>query len=254
MENPMSATRNFLITLSLAWVFAVSPALAGKGTVLITGANRGIGLALAEQFVEAGYQVIGTARKPAKATELEKLGARVEQLDVAEPDSVAAMAKRLQNTPIDILVNNAGITGHMAADLAATDIEQLDWVFQVNSLGPLRVTQALLPMLDSGDKKQVVNISSMMGSMELNTWGGYIGYRGSKAALNSFNQTLAVEMGKQGYVFVVMHPGYVQTEMNKGAGEISPQESATGIFKVIEGLKPSDNGAFYDNNGKAMPW
>lgn len=250
----MSASRNILLVLALALVLPTSPALAGEDTVLITGANRGIGLALAEQFVEAGYQVIGTARKPGKAVALKDLGARVEQLDVADPNSVAALASRLGNTSIDILVNNAGIVGHTAADLAATDIEQLDHVFQVNTFGPLRVTQALLPMLESGSKKQVINITSMMGSMELNTWGGYIGYRGSKAALNSFNQTLAIELGKQGYVVIVMHPGYVQTDMNAGEGEISSQKSAAGIFKVINNLSAKDNGAFYDNDGKSLPW
>ncbi len=243
-----------LIGLVLTLSLLPLQAFGKEPTVLITGANRGIGLALAQQFTDAGYTVIGTARKPARATALKDLGARVEQLDVGNPDSVAALAKRLDNTPVDILINNAGIIGHVAADLATTDIEQLDWVFQVNTLGPLRVTQALLPSLESGGRKQVINITSMMGSMELNTWGGYIGYRGSKAALNSFNQTLAMEMGKQGYVFVVMHPGYVQTDMNAGEGDITSQKSAAGIFKVIGNLSAKDNGAFYDNDGKSMPW
>ncbi len=252
----MKRIPSYLLGLVLISSLLLLPlqAFSKEPTVLITGANRGIGLALAQQFTDAGYTVIGTARKPAKAIALKELGAQVEQLDVANPASVADLAKRLTDTPIDILINNAGIVGHVAADLTATDIEQLNYVFQVNTFGPLRVTQALMPMLAAGSKKRVVNITSMMGSMELNTWGGYIGYRGSKAALNSFNQTLAMEMGKQGYVFVVMHPGYVQTEMNAGEGAISAQTSAAGIFKVIEKLGAADNGAFYDNNGKSLPW
>ena len=250
----MSLNRSALITLSLAWILAVSPAFAEKGTVLITGANRGIGLALAEQFVDAGYQVIGTARKPAKAAALKGLGAQVEQLDVADPNSVAALASRLGNTPIDILVNNAGIVGHTTPNLASLDIEKLNLVFQVNTFGPLRVTQALMPMLASGQKKQVINISSMMGSMKLNTWGGHIGYRGSKAALNSFNQTMAIDLGKQGYVFVVMHPGYVQTEMVNNTGDISAEVAVERLMQRIEELDMSNSGTFWHSNGEVLPW
>jgi len=116
------------------------------------------------------------------------------------------------------------------------------------------VTQALLPNLDASEGKQVANISSMMGSMELNTWGCCLGYRGSKAALNSFNKTLSMELGKREFVFVVLHPGYVKTDMNKGGGNITTGESAAGLFKVISQLKAEDNGKFYDYQGKAMPW
>jgi NAD(P)-dependent dehydrogenase (short-subunit alcohol dehydrogenase family) len=250
----MRLFRSYITGLFLTLSILPLQVLSAEKTVLITGANRGIGLALAEQFNNAGYQVIGTARKPAKADALKKLGARVEQLDVADAKSVKELATRLLNTPIDILINNAGITGHSADSLATLDVEQLDWVYQVNTLGPLRVTQALQPNLEQGKLKQVVDVSSMMGSMELNTWGGYIGYRASKAALNSFNKTLSVELGKQGYTFVVVHPGYVQTDMNEGQGEISSQQSAQGLYKVIADLKSSDNGHFYDHTGKAMPW
>ncbi len=250
----MTRSIQILFTACLLILQSLPIQAADKGTVLITGANRGIGLALAEQFTAAGYQVIGTARKPEKATELAKLGARLEALDVTDTDSVAQLSNRLEGIAIDILINNAGISGHNTKEFASLDIEQLDWVFQVNSFGPLRVTQALLPQLALGSKKQIINISSMMGSMELNTWGGYLGYRGSKSALNSFNTTLSVEYGKKGYTFVVMHPGYVQTDMNNGNGEITPTTSAEGIFKVVSGLKPADNGAFYDHSGKTMPW
>ena len=225
-----------------------------QSTVLITGANRGIGLALAQNFAEAGYQVIGTARSPKKATALEAVGARVEQLDVTDPDSVSALGQRLKGLPIDILINNAGIGGGDSTDMAALDVEEMMRVLNVNTLGPVRVTQALFPNLLAGNNKLTISISSMMGSMELNTWGCCAGYRASKAALNSINKAFALDFADQGMTFVVMHPGYVQTDLTEGGGDISPQQSAEGLMSVILGLKHSDTGKFYDWQGKELPW
>jgi NAD(P)-dependent dehydrogenase (short-subunit alcohol dehydrogenase family) len=240
--------------LTLALSLIPEPLLAAEGTVLITGANRGIGLALARKFSKEGYDVIGTARKPDAATELKKTGARILQLDVANQSSVDAMAAELEDTPIDIVINNAGIAGHSAPNLADLKVDYLSPVLNVNTLGPLRVTQALIDNVMASDRKLVVNISSMMGSMELNTFGCCLGYRASKAALNSITVTLAVNYKDEDIAFVTMHPGYVQTDMNEGRGEISPMKSAAGIFRVIEGLDKSDSGKFYDNDGNAMPW
>ena len=182
-----------LLFLGLCLLLPIASAQSAdaKGTVLITGANRGIGLALSEQFIKGGYTVIGTARKPAAADALRAAGAQVEQLDVSSQESAAALAERLQGTPIDIVVNNAGIIGHNSKDFASLDVDQLHGVLDVNSLGPLRVTQALLPNLEAGQGKTVVNISSVMGSIEKN-WGCCIGYRASKSALNMMNSTLAL--------------------------------------------------------------
>jgi len=252
--DPMSILKRMLLSLSLISSVTIVPGSFAAETVLITGANRGIGLALAQQFEQAGYDVIGTARKPNKAKKLRALGVRLEQLDVADPNSVSALAKRLEGEVIDILVNNAGIGGHSTDTFAELNIEKLDKVYNINSLGPLRVTQALLPNLGASKHKRVANISSRMGSIELNTWGCCFGYRGSKAALNSFNKTLSMEFAGQGFVFVVLHPGYVKTDMTKGRGNITTSESAGGLFKVISQLKPEDNGKFYDFKGKAMPW
>ncbi len=247
-------TRLLLVSLVFLGCTAGQAIAAGKGVVLITGANRGIGLALAREFSSHGYTVIGTARSPGKATELKALGARVERLDVADPDSVEALAKRLDGESVDILVNNAGIIGHDAGTLAELDVEKLDTVISVNTLGPLRVTQALMPALEAGDGRTVVNISSMMGSMELNTWGCCLGYRASKAALNSISRTLALDFADRNMVFVVLHPGYVQTDMNEGKGHITALQSAQGLFGVITGLDRDDNGGFFDYQGKPMPW
>jgi NAD(P)-dependent dehydrogenase (short-subunit alcohol dehydrogenase family) len=227
---------------------------ADKATVLITGANRGIGLALAQSYVRDGYSVIGTARKPEKAAALKDTGARVEQLDVTNSESVRAMAARLEGVPVDILINNAGVAGGDSRDMAALDVDAIMLTLDVNTLGPLRVIQALYPNLQAGERKLVVNISSMMGSNELNTWGCCAGYRASKAGLNAINTTLAQDFGKEGMTFVVMHPGYVQTDMNEGKGNITPAQSAEGLVSVISGLSPSDNGKYYDWQGKALPW
>jgi len=243
-----------LMVMLLSVTSITSRSAESAGTVLITGANRGIGLALAEQFIDGGYTVIGTARKPVQAAELKAAGARVEQLDVTSQASVDALARHLTGESIDILINNAGIIGHDAQDFAELDVNKLDRTMDVNLYGPLRVTQALLPNVYQGKIRLVVNMSSMMGSMEMNTWGCCVGYRASKAALNSANKSLALDLGKQGLTFVVMHPGYVKTDMNKGKGNYSAQESAAGLYTVISGLDKSDNGKFFDFHGKELPW
>ena len=239
--------------VTLALPFAAQSSDAG-GTVLVTGANRGIGLALAETFHANGYDVIGTARKPGNADELNALGVRVEQLDVTDPASIKALAASLGGEAVDILINNAGIKGHDAQNLADLDIEQLKIVLDVNSLGPLRVTQALMPNVQASDRKIVANISSMMGSMELNTWGCCLGYRASKSAVNSFTKTLSVNYKDSELVFVTMHPGYVQTDMNDGQGNITTKQSAEGLFRVITGLTAANSGGYYDWKGEELPW
>ncbi len=224
------------------------------GTVLITGANRGIGLAIAEKFSESGYLVIGTARKPDAAKELRQLPVRILQLDVTNPASVALLASSLDGEAIDILINNAGMLSVEASEFADVDIDALVTEYRVNALGALRVTQALLPNVLAGKQKVVANISSMMGSQELNTFGCCLGYRASKAALNSFTKTLAVDLAETDIAFVAIHPGYVKTDMNGGQGAITSEQSAAGLFKVISALSKADSGKFYNYDGASMPW
>lgn len=226
---------------------------AETATVLITGANRGIGLEYARQFEAKGYTVIGTARKPGDATELAALGVRVEALDVTDAASVAALAKRLEGVPIDVLVNNAGIADRDESSVLTTDIALFERTFAVNTLGPLRVTQALLPNLRAGGRKHIVNMSSRLGSIALNN-GNYPAYRASKAALNQINRNLSVDLGKQGFVVVVVHPGWVRTEMGGAEAPLLPDESVRGLVALIERLQSSDNGRFYDYLGAEIPW
>ncbi len=222
-------------------------------TVLITGANRGLGLEFARQFSAAGSNVIGTARHPDEAEELKSLGVRVEKLDVTDSESVARLAAILGDEPVDILINNAGIGGRELS-IDGLDVDALDRFFQVNTLGPMRVTQALLPALRKGDRKLVVNITSMLGSLERNTWGGAYGYRESKAALNMFTRSLAIELKDDGFTCIVMNPGWVRTRMGGTNARLSPQESISAMIGVIDKLTPQDTGQFFSYTGERQPW
>jgi len=243
---------NLLAAIMLSAIANPAPAADGQ-TVLITGANRGIGLEYARQFAAKGYNVIGTARDPAAATELRAIIERIEALDVADAASVAALAKRLDGIAIDILINNAGVGGRDDNDLASIDFEQMQNTFAVNAFGPLRVIQSLMPNLRLGQRKLVIGMSSQLGSIERSN-GGMYAYRASKTALNQFNKILASELGPQGFVFTVLHPGWVQTEMGGANATLTPQESVRGLVGVIEKLGPDDNGRFYDYQGKTIPW
>lgn len=222
-------------------------------TVLITGANRGIGLEYASQFSEKGYTVIGTARNPDSAEELSVIADRVEQLDVADPASVAALAKRLEGVPIDILINNAGIFERQDTTIDGVDYEMMERTFAVNTLGPLRVTQALLPNLRAGQRKLIVSMSSQLGSIE-NSNGRWYAYRASKSALNQINKIWSAELGPDGFTCVVVHPGWVRTDMGGPNATYSTEESVAGLVNVIAGLDAGDNGRFYDFQGNPIPW
>lgn len=227
----------------------------GGRTVLITGANRGIGLEFAKQLHAAGWKVIATAREPDKADDLKSLGkeVRLEALDVASGESVAALVKRLKDQPIDLLINNAGVSsaGSRLPDIKMEDFEH---VIEVNAIGPVRVTQALLPSLKSGKGKLIVNITSGLGSIEQNRGGGQYGYRESKAALNMFTRSIAAELKRDGFICIAIHPGWVQTDMGGPRATLTPEQSITGMRKVIDGLKPEDSGKFWSYDGTNLPW
>lgn len=240
----------FLCLVSLSGAVAAAPE---SGTVLITGANRGLGFEFARQFKARGYHVIGTARKPDKAEALRKLGVQVEQLDVADDASARALAQRLAGRSIDILINNAGIIGAGARSFTDLDFTKMVQTYQINALGPMRVTQALYENLKQAKAPKIVNITSVMGSIGMNFGGGY-DYRASKAALNMLSNTLAKELGKDGFICVVIHPGWVQTDMGGSNAPVTPKESISGMLAVIDGLDSTANGKFYDYSGKELPW
>ena len=222
-------------------------------TVLITGANRGIGLECARQFAAKGYRVIGTARDPADARELSAVADRVEPLHVTDAASVAALARRLDGVAIDILLNNAGVFDPNDVTVDTVDFAVMEQTLAVNTLGPLRVTQALLPNLRAGKRRTILNLSSQLGSIA-DSSGRWYAYRASKAALNQITRILSVELAPEGFVFVVLHPGWVRTDMGGANATYSPQESVAGLVAVIEKLGPADNGRFYDFKGTPIPW
>lgn len=231
---------------------------ADERTVLVTGANRGLGLEFSRQFSDAGWKVIATAREPDKAEELHQLGARVQvvQLDVTDAKSVAALAKELAGTPLDLLINNAG---HGVAIEGGPKLEELkiadfELLMQVNAIGPVRVVQALLPNLRAGKGKTIVGITSGLGSIAWNLGGAYYGYRESKAALDMFTRTLAAELKPEGFVCIALMPGWVKTDMGGPNATMTPEQSITAMRKVIDQLKPADTGKLFNFDGTNPPW
>lgn len=223
-------------------------------SVLITGANRGIGLELARQYSESGWCVIGTARAPDEATELSSLdNARVLQLDVTDQESVTRFAGELGDEPVDVLINNVGILPMMNS-VPKIDLVVFSNILAVNTVGPVRVTQAVLPNLRKGKLKKIINITSYLGSIAENTSGQFYGYRESKAALNMFTRSLAAELRGEGFTCVVLHPGWVQTDMGGPQAPVPVEESAAGLRKVIDTLAPEDNGTFRTWRGETMDW
>ncbi|MCA9679016.1 MAG: SDR family oxidoreductase [Kofleriaceae bacterium] len=220
---------------------------------LVTGATRGIGLELARQLVARGDAVIGTARDPDHADALRATGARVEALTVDDPASVAALGARLAGTAIDVLVNNAGIGGHGGGlpDLTAAELHRY---LAINAIGPVLVTQALLPSLRAGRLRRIAHVSSLMGSVADNTSGGAYGYRASKAALNMFNRSLAHELGRDGFVCVVLNPGWVQTDMGGARAPLPVAQSVADLLARIDGLTAADSGRFFHHDGRELPW
>lgn len=220
---------------------------------IITGANRGLGLEFARQLRAAGWDVVGTARDPKEAAELRTVGATVLQLDVTDQASVDALAAEIGDLPVDLLINNAG-TGGRVQKLEELDPDEAREVFEVNCLGPMRVTKALLPALRRGQKKLVVNITSALGSIERNTGGGYYGYRESKAALNMFTRSLAAELGPEKFICIALSPGWVQTRMGGPAAQLTPEQSITAMRAVIAKLGAADNGSYFSHTGERLPW
>lgn len=220
---------------------------------LVTGANRGLGLEFVRQLATRGENVIATARNPEGATALNALDVRVEALDVGDPDSVAAFAARLGDRPIAVLINNAGY-GVRSVPLEELDVEALDVFFQINTLGPLRVTRALLPNLRAGSKRRIAHVTSKMGSITDNGSGGAYGYRASKAALNAINKSLSIDLAPEGFTSVVLHPGWVQTDMGGPSAAIGVEESVRGMLSVVDGLGADHNGRFFNYDGSELPW
>jgi NAD(P)-dependent dehydrogenase (short-subunit alcohol dehydrogenase family) len=216
--------------------------------IVITGANRGIGLEMARQFVARGDTVTALCRSASPA--LRDLGARIiDDVDVTA-DDLSALTDAFGDAPIDVLINNAGLLSfeHLG-DLNLASIRQQ---FEVNALGPLKITHALLGNLREGSKVGLV--TSRMGSLADNTSGRQYGYRMSKAALNMAGVSLAHDLKRKGIAVVLLHPGFVRTEMTRGNGNVEPDEAAKGLIARIDALTLETTGSFWHADGQQLPW
>ena len=217
-------------------------------TVLITGCNRGIGLQLASQLHARGDSVIVVCRSASE--ELSKLGIRViSGIDVSDGTSIKALATELDGETIDILINNAGILRR--DEFGELDYDDMITQYKVNTLGPLRVTEALRDNLGEGSKVAIV--SSRVGSIDDNSSGNYYGYRASKTAVNQIGTNLMHELKPRGIAVAILHPGLVATEMTGGQG-ITPEESAKGLIQRIDDLTIDTTGGFWHAEGYRLPW
>jgi NAD(P)-dependent dehydrogenase (short-subunit alcohol dehydrogenase family) len=218
-------------------------------TSLVTGANRGIGLAVARRLAARGDRVIGVCRQP--SDDLDRLSVSVEAgVDLASDEDVAALASRLEGSRLDLLVLNAGIL--RPDDLDGLSLADVHTQIEVNAIAPLRVVKALRPYLHQGSK--IAAITSRMGSVGDNGSGGYYGYRMSKAALNAMAMSLARDLRVAGIAVAILHPGYVRTDMTGHAGNVTPDESARQLIERIDGLTLENTGTFWHANGEVLPW
>ena len=226
--------------------------------VVITGANRGIGLEFVSQYLADGWQVYGCCRRPESATQLAGLASNsalsIHQLDVGNPDSVEKLALALSEQSIDLLINNAGIYGGERQSFGDIDYAQWARVLEVNTLGPYRVSTALANQVEIGEQRLMVNVSSAMGSIERYTTGGHYIYRSSKAALNMVTVNLAHDLRSRGITVLSVHPGWVRTDMGGSSADISTQTSAAGLRQLISNATIEDSGRFFSWDGSALPW
>jgi len=217
---------------------------------VVTGANRGIGLALATLLKERGTTVLATCRTRSKA--LDALGVEVVSgVDVTEQAGIRALVAAVGERKVDLLVNNAGIL-LSSGSLPELDAASIRKQFEVNALAPLLVTAALRARLTAGSK--VALITSRMGSIDDNGSGGSYGYRMSKAALNMAGKSLAVDLQKQGVAVTILHPGMVKTDMIAGHGQVEPLDAARGLLARIDELTLETTGGFFHANGERLPW
>jgi NAD(P)-dependent dehydrogenase (short-subunit alcohol dehydrogenase family) len=223
-------------------------------TVLITGAARGLGLDFVKQYAAKGCTVHACARDPATAS-LKAVNGDVQrhQLDVTDYKAVAALAKKLSGEAIDVLVNNAGVAGREAGTLGSIDPAVWRDTFEVNALAPLMIAHAFLEHVARSKDRKMIAISSRLGSIGLNDGSRYA-YRASKAALNMEWTSLAKDTADKGLICVVLHPGWVQTDMGGKAAPLTIEQSVPAMVKAIDGLKAADTGRFINYDGSAIVW
>lgn len=231
-------------------------------TVLVTGANRGIGLACVTELLRRGNRVIAATRKP-DAKGLQKLEAQYADnlqtlpLEVTDDGAVSAAFQTLSesNTTVDVLVNMAGVMSRPHDQpLATLDLDQCISAFQINALGPLRVLRACLPLLRHSNRPRIINITSGCGSLSLKDNGHFYAYAASKAALNMLSRTVAFEYESDGICCIALDPGWVKTDLGGPDAHLEPEQSASAICDTIDRLTPADTSKFLRYDGQEVPW
>ena len=229
-------------------------------TTLITGANRGLGLEFARQYAADGWQVCAACRNPKSASELHRLAdarghsLQILALDVTKPASVKAAAAKLDGLAIDLLLNNAGVGGTRGETIGNIDYKAWAKVLDVNTMGPLRVSEAFVDHVARSGRKLIVTLTSGMGSIADNTSGGSFAYRSSKAAVNMVMRSLAIDLAPRGITCVVVNPGWVQTDMGGPHATLTPAESVSRLRRLIDNLGPAQSGKFFNHDGREYAW
>lgn len=224
-------------------------------TLLITGANRGLGLAFVRSYAADGWRVHACCRYPDKAKSLKAVKGEIalHRVDVTDGLRVASLAREMADEPIDLLINNAGVY-HPKRGFGETDYT--DWLdeLKINTLAPLRMAERFVEQVAASERKLIVNISSGLGSIALNEEGGSYVYRSSKAALNMVTKGLSVDLAGRGITVISLSPGWVKTDMGGASANLSPEESIAKMRQIIDKLTPADSGRFYNHLGEERPW
>lgn len=229
-------------------------------TLLITGANRGLGLELCHQYLKEGWKIYATCRDPGKAKELNSLADEyqnllsVHALEVSNNDQMHALKKYLKGKPIDILFNNAGVYASDASQFGKTDKKAWEEAVAVNIIAPMKMMEEFVENVAKSDKKIIASMSSKMGSMQDNTSGGSYAYRATKAALNAVMVSAAHDLRHLGITSLILHPGWVRTDMGGPQGELSVEQSAQKLRKILDKRTIKDSGSFFDIDGTIIPW
>ncbi len=230
-------------------------------TTLITGANRGIGLEFSKQYAAEGWRVLACSRNPGKSDELNKLAAqypeliKVLALDVSDHAQIKRLAQDLSDESIDLIINNAGIYPKSGVNsFGHTDYEEWMRVFRINTMAPLKMAEAFAAQLTRSEQKTFITITSKMGSIEDNSGGGSYLYRSSKTAVNMIVKSLAIDLQSAGIISIVIHPGWVKTDMGGPNALISTEQSVSGMRQVINNLSMADSGKFFSYDGQEIPW
>ena len=230
-----------------------------KPTILITGANRGIGLEFTEQFALGDWPVIACCRNPAGADQLQALAKEqttieVHALDVTNYSQMADLAQKLSGRPIDILLSNAGIFGAKGVGFGEVDADDFRQVLEVNTIAPLMLVQNFVDNVALSSRKLVAVISSKVGSIADNSGGGFYPYRSSKTAVNQVVKCLSIDLADRGVSVISLHPGWVQTEMGGPNAEITTGQSVSGLKKILQSAGLQQNGQFIEYDGNNIPW